>query len=239
MGCQNYLAHDVSRIYRIVDIHSQIPDQPCHGGQSLGMNAILRFFDTYQALGLGIFGQYGKGKEPQGAVRYCVRRELLASDFSNRKRQKLTNVISYNIDAGHGHKLGQPRRYSSDDTAVIAFRLLQPIQRGGKMSSVVGNDRRVSSEAIGSTHSARFEREQPPFLHLSSCGKDCRSGNRIGRAYNRSWRRASRGSLAWAPRPTVLVHDDLSRPVRTLLRRDISCLGESPISNRLVPEFRF
>ena len=238
MGCQDHLTHDVSSINRAVGIYGQIPNQSRHGRQSLRMNAILRFFDAYQAFCFRIFRQYREGKEAQGTVRNRTRRELPATGFSHRKRQKFTYVVQHHIDAGHGHKLRQSRRYSRDHAAVRTFRLLQPIQRGSKVSTVVGNDSRISSEAIGSTHGARFEREQPPFLHLSTCCKDCGCSNRVGRADNCSWRQASRGSLAWAPRSTVLMHDDLRHPVRALFGRDISCLCEPSISNRLVPEFR-
>ena len=159
MGCQDYLTHYVAGINRVVDIHGQIPNKSCHGSQSLGMNAILRFFDTYQPLGFRIFGQHRESEESQGAIRYCIRSKSLASRFGDRQREQFTNVVTNNIDACHGDKLGKSRGYSRDNAAVRTFHLLQPIQRRGKMRSVVGNDSRISSEAIGATHGARFERE--------------------------------------------------------------------------------
>ena len=239
MRCQDDLAHDVFRIDWTVYLHRQVPNQSSHGRQSLGMNTVFRLFDTYQTRGFRIFGQYRQRQKSQGAIRNRIRRELLAIHFSHRESQKFTNVVPYDIDDGHRHKLRKPRRNSRDGAAVRIFLLLQPIQCGGKMRSIVGYDSRISSEAIGSTHGARFERKQPPLLHLSACGEYCRSRNRIGRAYDRSRRRASRGSLTGASRPTVLMHDNLCCPVRPLLRRDIAGSGEPSISNRLVPEFRF
>ena len=158
MGCQDDLTHNVSGINRIGDIHSQVTDKPCHGRQSLGMNAVLRFFYTYQTIGFRIFGQHRERKKPQRAVRNRIRRELLTAGFGHRKRQQLTNIVAYDVDAIHGHEFSQPRRYSCDNVTVSTIHLLEPIQGGGKMRPVVGDDRRISSETIRPTHGAWLER---------------------------------------------------------------------------------
>ena len=63
MSGENELAHHIAVSYRAIGVDRQVPHEPCHGWQSLGMDSILRFFDTEHAAGLGIFRQDGEGKK--------------------------------------------------------------------------------------------------------------------------------------------------------------------------------
>ena len=239
MGGENYLPHYVSRIERTIDIHGQIPNKRRHRGQSLGMNTVLRFLDADQAVDFRVLSQHRQGKKPQSAVGYRACRKFLASRFDYRERKQLARVVKNYIDARYGNEFRQSRRYSCDHVAIGTFQPLQPIEGCGEVGAVVRNDDRVSCNAIGPAHGAGFQREEPPFLHLSACRENRRGGDRARCTHDRSRRRSSRCSVPGTSRTTVLMDDNLGNSIFARFGRDVPGLGESSILDRLVSELGF
>ena len=234
MRGENELAHHIVVSNRAIGVDRQVPHEPCHGWQSLGMDSILRFFDAEHAAGLGIFRQNGERKKAQGAVRYGACREALATRLRDRYAEQLTDVISYHIDIGHRHEFRESCGYTSDNVTVVAIQTLQPVERSREVRTVVRYGGGVSSETIRAPHRAWLERKQPPLLHFAASGQDSRCGYRACSAHDRSGRGKCRSSLSGAPRTTVLMNDDLRGAVLRPLGRNVTSLGESTIPDRRI-----
>ena len=232
MSGENELAHHIVVFNRAIGVDRQVPHEPYHGWQSLGMDSILRFFDTEHASGLGIFRQNGERKKAQGAVRYGACREALATRFRDRYAEQLTDVISYHIDIGHRHEFRESCGYTSDNVTVVAIQTLQPVERSRKVRAVVRYGAGVSSETIRAPHRARLERKQPPLLHFAASGQDGRRRYRACSAHDRSRRGKCRSSLSGAPRSTVLMNNDLRCAAIRPLGRYVARLGETSIPDR-------
>lgn len=186
MGGKDDLTHYVPRIEWTIDIHGQISNQHRHGRQPLGVNTILRFLDANQPVDFRILGQNRERKKTQRAVRYCARRKFLASGFDDREGEQLARVVENHIDAGYGDQLRESRGYSRGNVAIGTFQFLQPVESRSEVSAIVRNDDRVPGNSVRPAHGTRFQREQPPLLHLPARRKNRRGGYRARCAHDRS-----------------------------------------------------
>ena len=93
-------------------IHGDIPQQPEHGGNPRGVDAVLRLFETEHPLDFRVHLQDGKGEKAQGSVRQRRRRVRGAFPIRRVQGQKLPFFIP--LDAYPADVVGELRQPVGD-----------------------------------------------------------------------------------------------------------------------------